>query len=166
MLIGNKEILLIGVPFLKDTTYINKNVEDKTIQGAIKTAQDVWLREVIGEELLTKLCQLVADNAMTGIYKQFVELHVRNFLQYRTMAELQIPITNKLREQGVINTQGTEYQPITKNEIDYNRQYYINLAGQVQLNMVKWLDENIKSIPEWKNAACRDVNKYTCNICL
>lgn len=164
MLINNKEILLIGVPFLKETTYINKNILDKTIIGAIKTAQDIKLKEVIGEKLLKSLCQMVYDEDLKGDYKIFVEQYVRNYLQYETMSELQIPIFAKLRTEGVITTQGTEYQQLSRNDIDYTRKYYDNLGDQVAIEMVKWLDE--KKFPEWTTTACKDANKFTTNICL
>ena len=164
MLINNKEILLIGIPFLKQTTYINKNVNDQMLFTAVRIAQDVRLREVIGEKLLTTLCQMTESKVVTGQYKYLIENYIRNYLQWQTLAEVQIPLTNKIRIEGVIQTQGTEYQPITKSEMDYNRQYYDNLADQVRVEMVKWLDES--GIVEWETTCMRDTNKFTTNIFL
>lgn len=166
MIVNNKEIYLISTPILKAKSYVNKNVEDGMILPSIKTAQDVYLRDVIGDKLLTKLCQLVEAKAVPTAYEKILKNYVQDYLCYRTMSELQVPLWTKIRAQGIVNTQGTNYNPVSKSDLDYNRNYYANLADEVAMRLVGFLDENSKDYPEWTSTAIRESNKYTNNICL
>ena len=67
------EILLSSEQFVKSVTSISDNVAGKYLLPSLREAQDVGLRGIIGDTLLAKLKQLVADGQLSGIYRELVD---------------------------------------------------------------------------------------------
>lgn len=164
MLTNNKEIYLISANTLRDKSLINKNVEDCYILTAIKAAQDIHLVEILGLPLVKKLCTLVETGNVSGEYKTLLDFYVSDYLTFKVMSEIQIPLWSKMRQEGIVNATGTEYQNVTKNECTYTKEYYDDIANGLSIRMISFLDSS--SIKEWKDrCSCRKTS-YTTHICL
>ena len=48
-------VYFISVTFLKDNTPINENLDDKLLKSAIKEAQEVYIRDIIGSGIYDEL---------------------------------------------------------------------------------------------------------------
>ena len=63
-----KEILLTSEASVKGLTAISDNVESKYLLPAIREAQEIYLREIIGDPLLAKLKWCVDNDAFRGSF--------------------------------------------------------------------------------------------------
>ena len=55
------EVLLISPDFIRATTNISNNLQDKYLHSAIREATDIDFEEIIGGKMLTNIKNLVAS---------------------------------------------------------------------------------------------------------
>ena len=60
------EILLTSETFVKEVSSISDNLAGKYLRPSIREAQDIQFRGIVGDTLLAKLKQLVADQTITA----------------------------------------------------------------------------------------------------
>lgn len=164
MEINGKEIYLISVNTLKQKSLINRNVDDIYVVNAIKAAQDIYLVEVLGLELVKKLCSMVANNNthIPTDYATLLNNYVSDYLTFKVLSEIQVNLWQHTRNEGIMTNTNTESQPLGRNDITYIREYYNDLANGLVKRMQEYLcNANIK---EYKRCAT-DV-QYTTHICL
>lgn len=161
MYINNEDIYLISTNTMRKKSTLNSNVEDRFILAAVKTAQDVHLVNLLGETLVTSLCTKVSNNTLSGVYLTLVNHYITDYLIYMAMAEIQVPLWSKIRQEGVVQQNGTEQSPISKNDLAYMQEHYTSLANGLIKSMVDFLDEHIYEIPEWAVNRYRDIPYQT-----
>ena len=66
-------VYFISVTYLKDNTPINENVDDKLLKSAIKEAQEIYVRDIIGSGVYNELLELknnnvIIDKSIENIY--------------------------------------------------------------------------------------------------
>lgn len=169
-----KNTMLISPDTIKGIGDLNYNVDDSIIGAAIRTAQNVYLEDVIGTALLNKLQELVY-NAIVGnegtiddeeneAYKILLDEYVTEALQYKTVAELCVRISLKVRNAGVTKNSDTNMNAASLSEIKYIRNTYETYYCDALNRMIEYLIENRKSIAELDDCSCGKkkpkLNKY------
>mgnify|MGYP003291363142 CR=1 FL=1 len=102
----SNRVFLISESTLKSETIINDNTGSEYIAPAIETSQDIYLQQLIGTELLDKLYDLITDKSITDAknanYKTLLDDYITNYLKYKVLAEVTIPLAYKYRNVGVL----------------------------------------------------------------
>ena len=151
--------LLISVKTLKETTIIGINVEEKPIQQAIFSAQDLGLQSIIGTALIDKLYQMVNANAVTGYYKTLMDQYVQPYLQYKVLADIIPLLSYKLRNEGMVTTTSEQVQQMSLAETQNLQSQNEAKAASYANLMSKWLCANCSHIPEFhEQRDCADVH--------
>ena len=145
------EILLISEKTLKANGVINNNVDSMYIFPAIRYAQDAGLQPIIGTKLYNKLMDLVEDGSITGAtdYKLLLDEYVTPYLINKVTADIQIPLSFKLRNQGVVQQTGTNTYVPSMKDIQYVIQNYENKANFYSNRLSDFLKANRKKYPEY-----------------
>ena len=149
-------ILLISEQTLKADSLINDNVDNQYILPAITLAQDTGLQPLIGTKLFQKLQRLVNDAeiglAANAIYKTLLDDYVTPFMEYKTMVEIQIPLSYKYRNMGIVQTSDERVANSQMRDIQYLIDYYDNKSTFYANRMTDWLCANAQSLPEYRNS--------------
>lgn len=167
------EILLISEKTLKQNSVINNNVDSMYIFPAIRYAQDAGLQPLLGTKLYNKLMDLVDNGNITGAtdYKLLLDEYTTPYLINKVTADIQIPLTYKLRNQGVVqNTSDNTYLPSMK-DMQYVIQNYENKANFYGNRLSDYLKANRSKYPEYCSVdSCADMrsdsNAYNTGIYL
>lgn len=153
-------IFLISEATLKKNSVINNNVDGMYILPAIEYAQDAGLQPLLGTKLYNKLMDLVDNGAITGStdYKYLLDEYVAPYLINKVTADIQIPLTYKLRNQGVVqNTSEYTYLPSMK-DMQYVIQNYENKANFYGNRLSDYLKANRSKFPEYCSVvSCADM---------
>lgn len=72
-----EEILFSSENFIKSVSNISDNLSGKYILPALREAQEIDLREILGDRLLRKIKDLVADNY----------INTEPFIDYKTLVD-------------------------------------------------------------------------------
>ena len=171
-----KEILLTSEKFVKDVTSISDNIAGKYLLPAIREAQDITLREIIGGALLKRLKLLVDTDAFYGDfnydfnddfftaedieallhYKAVIE-RAQYYLAYRSVAELTMKVSYKIANIGVSRTNDENVQAVSLDEVKEMRDYYNSKADFYCLMLERFLCAHASLFPELTEAKCYEL---------
>lgn len=149
------KVFLISEDTLKSETIINDNTGSEYIKPAIETAQDIYLQQLIGSELLDKLYDLVENGQIeveaNSHYKELIDEHITNYLKYMVLSEITIPLAYKYRNAGVVQATGDHYQQTTLKDAQLVANHYTLRANFYSERMSKFLCTNSGKFPEYKS---------------
>lgn len=146
------KVFLISEDLLKNETILNDNIGAEAIRPAIETSQDIYLQQLIGTELLDKLYSDIESGALTAPYKTLIDDYITNYLKYKVLAEITIPLAFKYRNTGVIQTTGDHYQQSTMKDAVAVQNHYELRANFYAERMTRYLIANSNIYPEYRSA--------------
>lgn len=147
----SKKVYLISEDTLKNETILNDNIGSENLAQAIETSQDIYLQEAIGSMLLDKLYELVENGDVTEPYKTLIDDYITQYLKYKVLAEIVVPLSYKYRNAGVIQTSGDHYQNSTMRDAVTVQNHYETRANFYHERMTKYLMANANQFPEYRN---------------
>lgn len=147
--------LLISDETLKSETIINDNTGSEFLAPAIETSQDIYLQQLIGTELLDKLYDLVITNDIVKdeftAYKTLLDDYITNYLKFKVLSEVTIPLAYKYRNVGVVQTTHDNVQSTTLRDAQLVANHYELRATFYAERMSKYLCVNEGLYPEYKS---------------
>lgn len=154
------KVLLISEQTIKTNSVINNNVDTMYILPAIEFAQDEGLQPLIGTKLYEKLMYLVEQDIIqdNSDYQLLLDEYITPYLLNKVTADIQIPLSYKLRNQGVVQqTSENTYVPSMK-DTQYVIQHYDNKANFYANRMSDYLKANRSKYPEYGSVdSCADM---------
>ena len=97
-----KNIYLVSPDDVKAASNINYNVDDNDVSSAIRTSQDIYLRDIIGDKLLEALQEMVSagtiDNPENSAYLTLLDDYVSEYLTFKACVEICVPISLKIKK--------------------------------------------------------------------
>lgn len=161
-----KKVMLVSPNTVKGLGLVDCNFDDALMGSAIRTAQSVYLRDVIGDALLERLQELVF-NAIEGNednidtpdnepYKVLLEEYIEEALARKTVVELCLTNSFKMRNIGVAQDSDVNIKSATLSDIKYIRDSYETLWNDSLNRLIDFLKKNKTSFPEIDACACGD----------
>lgn len=164
------EILLSSESFVKSVTSVSDNLSGKYILPSLREAQEIGLRNILGDSLLSKLKSLVKENAIenpvNAKYKELID-RCQYYLAYVTIVEVTNKTTYKVGNFGVTKNTDENMQMATQDEVAKMQYYYQSKADAYCLDLQNWLMDNRASFPELNDCDCRRIesNLYSAATC-
>lgn len=166
-----KNTMLISPKRVKESGELNVNVEDRAIASSIRIAQDIYLRDAIGKDLLDKLKLLVfnkiddndgskIDDTENIAYKTLLDDYIGDALVYKTVVNLAIRKSYELRNMGLVKNYDTNVQASGIDDIKYLMDYQNTMWNDALNRIVEFLCENKEAIPE-SNFVCGECKPNT-----
>lgn len=162
-------VLLTSERFVKDATSISDNLAGKFILPAIREAQDVRLRDVLGTCLLEKLKALVASDPQTherpidapenADYKDLLG-RAQYFLAYAAAANCCEKVAYKVANMGVVKTSDENVQPADSVDVSHSRDYYVFKSDSECRTLQTWVLENRAKFPELDACQCDRIGAH------
>lgn len=154
------EILLSSATFVKSVTSISDNVAGKYLLPALREAQEVGLRGILGDCLLAKLKELVADGSITGDdYQAYRDLldRAQYYLAYTAIVEVGNKVSYKVTNFGVAKSRDENLDVAPVDEIIQQKAYYQSKADGACRRLQKWILQNRSAFPELRDCDCADM---------
>jgi hypothetical protein len=149
------DTLLISEQTLKNDSLIGDNVESVLILPAIVIAQEQGLQPAIGTKLIRKLQALGDDGTITSntnaAYKSLLDDYITTYLEYMVMAEIQIPLSYKMRTNGVVKNSDDKTISVDLKDVMFIKTYYENKATFFLNRLTDYLCANRMIYPEYKS---------------
>ena len=108
-----QDVYLISPSTVKAMTSANLNVSDDILSYAIRNAQDMHLRYIVGDDILASLKKQAEQkinkvkDSMDEPYNTLLYDYVLPFLAAQSVVEACIPMTFKIRNIGVVKNNDT-----------------------------------------------------------
>lgn len=164
------EILLSSEAFVKSVISASDNLSGKYILPSLREAQEIGLKGILGDDLLSKLKTLIKNNTLEtesdGVYKTLVD-HCQYYLAYKTIVEVTNKVSYKIGNFGVTKTQDENLQVATQDEIAKMQYYYQSKADACCLDLQNFLLEHRTDYPELTECCCHKIesNLYAAATC-
>lgn len=137
------KVLLISPNTVKGYGDINNNVSDEAIAASIRTAQNVYLQDVLGEELLNRVKDMVADGSIdeddNEPYKVLLDEYITECLAYKVASELCLRGSLKIRNYGVAKDGDTNIYTPTFSEVKHLQRTYDTYYSHYLNRMIDYL---------------------------
>lgn len=168
------EVLLTSEMFIKSVSSISDNLSGKYILPALREAQEINLKSILGDSLLSKAKALVKtgdiDQEENAVYKSMLG-KVQYYLAYMTIAEVMNKVAFKVGNFGVSRTTDEQMQYASADEVDKQIYYYQSKADFYCMELQQWLLDYKAQLPELTENQCRKIganltSSATCGVFL
>ena len=100
------EVLFVNPDYMKRLTQLNGGVEDAVMVPAIILAQDKYIQQYLGTDLLEKLKSDISGSGVTGDYETLLDDYVRKATVWWSMVEmlpnLYVKLDNGGRQENIV----------------------------------------------------------------
>jgi len=164
------QILLTSESFVKDVTSISDNLAGKYLRPAIRKAQDVNLRGILGDTLLAKLKALVASGDISELenaaYKNLLD-RAQYFIAFCAVVDVAHKVTYKIANAGVVKTPDENVQVVDLPDMASTQAYYQAEADSAALDLQNYILNNRSDYPELSQGDCNRIhsNLYSAATC-
>jgi hypothetical protein len=146
-----QEILLINEDVLKKYTPLTDAVDPNLIRPCIYVAQDMYLQNFLGTNLINKIKDDVANDTLSGNYEILLNEYILKLLIWWTMVELYPSLLYKHDNGNLVSRQSEDTTPVTKGEMESLKEKARENARFYTNRMVNYLRFNSSLFPEYTN---------------
>ena len=129
--------------------FLNDNIASELILPSIQTAQDIYLRQTLGDSLLDKICNMVREDELQEPYKTLLDEYIIIYLEYLAMAELCVPSTFKLGNIGIAQAYDSNVNTSTIQNVKYLESYYKQKASFYENRLTTFIQQHCNLFPEY-----------------
>ena len=146
-----QEILLINEDVLKKYTPLTDAVDPNLIRPCIYVAQDMYLQNFLGTNLINKIKDDVANDTLADQYEILLNEYILKLLIWWTMVELYPSLLYKHDNCNLVSRQSEDTTPVTKGEMESLKEKARENARFYTNRMVNYLRFNSSLFPEYTN---------------
>ena len=154
------EILLTSEEFVKSATNASDNINTKVMQTAIREAQEIELKSVVGSAMLKKLKELVdsgdIEDTENAHYKELLD-ESQYFLAYTVLAKLCVITTFKIDNIGVSKTSDEHIESLGVDDTLMIQDFYQKKADYFQGILQDYILKNHSFLPEISQSKCHEI---------
>ena len=165
-----RDVLFISEDYIKSESMLDDNVSGKYLLTAIKLAQDIELRSVIGKCLLETLQQKIFDREIDAIengdYKDLLDVYIQPFLLYQVLSEIIIPTTYKMSNFGLMRSDDEKDYSVDNGQVNLIREFYMDKANVYKKRLQNYLCNNNSAVYRLKICTNRLLTIFCLNISL
>ena len=121
-------VYFISTQYLRDNSPINENVDPKLLKSAIKEAQEIYIRDVIGSGIYDELQDQAYNDTLTTDNRTLLDSYIAPYLKYYSLTESMLPMTFKFMNKSVATRNSENATPITTSELTQIEQRYRDKA--------------------------------------
>ena len=151
------EVLFVNADYIKRLTPINGSVEDQVLAPAIILAQDKYLQQFLGTDLLNKLKSDIAGSGVSGDYATLLDTYVRKATCWWTMVEVLPTLYVKLDNGGLVIRTSDSTAPISQADLHREIENARQNAQFYTARMVDYLCQNSSLFPEYNSNQSPDM---------
>jgi len=143
------QVLLIDSNYLKSMTAVNGSVDDNLVYPSVYLAQDKYIEQYTGTDLLTKIKTDVAGSGTTGNYTTLLNDYIRPALVWWTMVELAPNLQYRMDNGTLVQRQSEDAVPISDSVMKDMIERFKQNAIHYTRRMVDYLCHNSTLFPEY-----------------
>ena len=146
-----KQVLLVSEQRLKQWTQLDDNVRLNEITPHILQAQDIYIQNLIGTKLYTRLKAGVIANDLNADEDLLLNDYVGKTLMQYALYMILPSIKYKVVNQGIVNGTSEETAPTTLEELRYLRGTVLDTAEFYATRLVEFFRDNPGMFPDYTN---------------
>lgn len=144
--------LLIGETYLKDSSYIDENVDVKLIRNSILESQELRILPILGTGLYNELMtQYTPPTTVTALNQTLVNTYIKPALKYWVLLDSALILTFKVMNKSVVKRTAENTETIQSSDLDMLMDHFRIRAEVYSEKLTKYLLANSTSYPLYTN---------------
>ena len=143
--------LFINPAVIKNTTYIDENIDEKYIRVAIETAQQLYIEPIIGSGIYDQLQTQINAGTLTALNTTLLTDAIHPALEYWTLHELIEPLLYKFNNKNIAKKNSDNSTAIDLDEAIHLKGKFRNIAEYRTERLRLYLVENESDYPLFYN---------------
>lgn len=139
--------LFIEAARLKEFSVISENLDNKLLEPTIIIVQDLYLRDVLGEDLYAELLTQINAGTTTALNQTLLNDYVEPYLINKVISESVLDITYKLRNKAIMTTGSDLGNVANLTDLSKIQGQYNNRAEGYRKILVDFMCENSDDYP-------------------
>lgn len=137
--------------YIRKSTNLSDAVSDKYVCVAVKEAQEIQLKQIMGEELYNHFVELIGTGDIwdTDYEYELLENEIQSFLAYQTIANLSVILSFKYSNIGVNRTFDTNVDTLGFDDVIKMRNIYQEKADWFGQRIQDNINRNKDYYKEW-----------------
>lgn len=161
------QVLLTNEQFIKSLASIDDNLAGKYLHSALVEAQEIDLREILGDNLLEAVKGRIQDKEVDGVeipeaYQALIN-KCQYVLAYKTIASLCIQATYKIANVGVVTTSDDNVSNLAWGDLVRVKEYYTHKSDSYTRQLQNFLLQNRDDYPELQECDCKRIKAHLCS---
>lgn len=139
--------LIFDANYLKQTTVINDNVDDKIITQAILDVQRVYIENLLGTALYNSILSQIGSNQVSNPNQTLLDSYVVPAMRYWVLSECSWMFQYKFWNKGILQSSSENSQPVDFTTIKFIMDEYKNKAEKLAQTCTKFLMASVATYP-------------------
>lgn len=140
---------MIITPEELKNTVLNANVDDEYINPAINEAEDIYLREILGDKLYNTVLSAINEETVAEPYLTLVNTYIKPYLTYMVQSLICVPIQYKIRNAGIVSQYDQGFTTSNVKDTAYLKEYYDSKAQFYGNRLTVYLQKNASNFPDY-----------------
>ncbi len=145
-------VIFISETYIKDTSYIDENVDVKLLRNSILETQDFRILPIVGTALYNELKTQITAGTKTSLNNTLLSDYIAPALKYWVLHDAALILTFKVMNKSIVKRNSENTETIQTTDLDRLMDYFKTRAEFYSERVTKYLVENITSYPLFSNA--------------
>ena len=160
-------ILFISEQYIKDTSYIDENVDAKLLRSNILETQDVRTLPKLGTALYNELKTQINAGTLTTLNRTLLDTYISPALKYWVLHDGAYILQYKVMNKGIVTRSSENAENIGTGELDRLMDFFKDRAEFYDDRLSSYLLQNSSSYPLFNNSGnglddiSANTNSYT-----
>lgn len=143
-------MILITETTFKDFSTFDANLSWNYVKPILQFVQDKWMVQLLGRNFYNELLEQAVNDTLTPENSLLIDEYIKHILIWNTMADIQVPLSYKFRNQGYVQNQNQDGSNLSLEDMKYTKNFYANTASFYNRELIEFLKLNRKDYPLWK----------------
>lgn len=140
-------VIFISETYLKDSSYIDENVDVKLLRDSILETQDLRILPIIGTGLYDELKSQIQLGTKTALNNTLLDSYIKPALKYWVLLDSALILTFKVMNKSIVKRTAENTETIQTSDLDRLMDHFKIRAEMYSERITKYLLANNTSYP-------------------
>lgn len=140
-------VIFISEQYIKDSSYIDENVDIKLLRNSILETQEIRIRSIIGTALYDELASQITSGSKTTLNNTLLDSYIKPALKYWVLLDSALILTFKVMNKSIVKRTSENSETIQVTDLDRLMNFFKDRAEYYSERITKYLIENESSYP-------------------
>lgn len=145
-------VIFISEQYIKDTSYIDENIDIKLLRNSILETQEVRIRSIVGTALYDELKTQITAGTRTALNITLLTDYIAPALKYWVLHDSALILTFKIMNKSIVKRTAENTETIQATDLDRLMDFFKNRAEYYSERITKYLLEESNSYPLYLDA--------------
>jgi len=145
-------VIFIGEKYIKDTSYIDENVDIDLLTNCILETQDFRVLPIIGTGLYDELKDQITNSTLTALNTTLLNTYIAPALKYWVLHDGALILSYKVMNKNIVKRDSENSDSLQLDELDRLMDYFKVRAEFYSERITRYLVENETDYPLYSDA--------------